>query len=351
MSDYAVKDVKESWRWLGHEGFTELVALHPEYRPGKENFEWNLKQGAFPRILYTKSEEEVVRFVEKYHGQRMVCYSLNDRPMIFKNEKGYARSATEKEIKASRNLVFDFDFRNDKVTKAQVEAFEKFLSTPAQDYFSDLGLKSPAEAYTGRGFHLLFAYPAILVEGCADIAARLRKFCADFGDDFHKELEGLEAKLDNTQDLRRVVKIYGTAKPNVGICSRWHGSERVEDEELRNHLLVMKLEYGSEKQRMNEPAFGPKLVTINGELPQLFMTLLRQDQKLRELWEGKGKAEDADSSGSGYDFSLARRLLAYGYSDVSEIATILALRPNGSFQNHHKSEDYLRRTIAKALMS
>ena len=82
----------------------------------------------------------------------------------------------------------------------------------------------------------------------------------------------------------------------------------------------------------------------------MFLQLLRQDEKLKDLWEGNGKAK-GDTSGLGYDFSIARRLLALGYRDVDQIGTVLALRPNGSFQNGNKKEEYLCRTIGKALSS
>ena len=48
--------------------------------------------------------------------------------------------------------------------------------------------------------------------------------------------------------------------------------------------------------------------------------------------------------------SLLRKLLHLGYKNIDELATILALRPEGSVRKSGKGEGYLRTTLAKALM-
>ncbi len=100
----------------------------------------------------------------------------------------------------------------------------------------------------------------------------------------------------------------------------------------------------------DRPAFGPALLSVGTELPQIVQTLLRTDEKARALWEGRGKTE-GDQSGFTYDFSFARKLLASGVTDLSDVATALALRPTGAFASNGRSELYLRRTIARVLMS
>ena len=51
-------DVLKSYHWLDHKehGFTELLALHPAYKPGKENIEYNTSNDTFPKIWYSKSD-------------------------------------------------------------------------------------------------------------------------------------------------------------------------------------------------------------------------------------------------------------------------------------------------------
>src|SRR5579872_2392752 len=49
---------------------------------------------------------------------------------------------------------------------------------------------------------------------------------------------------DSTQDLRRMVRCYGTGKPGVGVVSRFYGRERVEDAALRDYLLGLRVSSG-----------------------------------------------------------------------------------------------------------
>ena len=104
-----------------------------------------------------------------------------------------------------------------------------------------IGLRLPAWASTGRGFNFLFSYPAILVWEHPDIVDRLKEFRRKFVDAYRQELDRAGLRLDNTQDLRRMVRIYGTAKPDVGIVSRFHGAERTEDGNLRAYLLALEV--------------------------------------------------------------------------------------------------------------
>ena len=350
MVGYSVENLGKGYQWLGHDKWTELVALHPDYKPGKQNYEFNLKNNTYPRIWYARDERDVVRFVEQHHKDRMVCYSLNDRPQIFKNDKGYARSAYENEIEVSRNLFIDIDFENKKPSKVQQQAFGKFLKE-SDSYFQDLGLGVPTRVYSGRGYHLLFAYPAIQVSEHPDISARLKKFSKDYGHDYRRDLENLEARVDSTNDLRRIVRCAGTAKPDVGIISEFQGGERIEDIALREYLLSMSIDEAQKlpiPQDSKVPVFGPQLINVHDELPPLFQNLLQRDEKLRNYWNGNGKV-NGDGSRSGYDYSIARRIIALGYRNLDDLATVLFVRPEGAVRKSGKGEDYVRRTLSKAI--
>lgn len=338
---YFIDDVSKSYRWLGHKEFTELNAYHPEFRPGKENLDWNKKKSTFTKIWYARNEKNVIEFVKKYGPTHFICYGLNPRPQILKTKRGYTRSAKESEIEKSQNLLMDFDFENKDVNKEQIASLEIFLEKGEQ-YFLDLGFKAPVRAFTGRGYHFLKAYPFILTKDFPDIKERLRYFNNGFRQAFRKELERLEVKLDpSTIDLRRVVKIYGTSKPEVGVISRFYGNKREEDEALRDYLLNLELP---------EMDIGEIVLKIENELPYWFRDLLEKDKKLNELWEGQGKPETSDTTSSGFDYSVVKKLIQLGYRNIDELSTILALRPYGSFQKHHKNEQYLKRTIANALL-
>ena len=70
----------------------------------------------------------------------------------------------------------------------------------------------------------------------------------------------------------------------------------------------------------------------------------------RGLWNGVGKPGNTDRTRSGYEYSVARCLLRLGYTDVSELATILALRPEGSVRKSGKDQLYALRTVGNALI-
>ncbi|MDA2935401.1 hypothetical protein MYX82_13845 [Acidobacteria bacterium AH-259-D05] len=337
---YCLEDVTKSYNWLGHKTWTELNAFHPNYTPGKENFEWNLEQKTFPRIWYGRSEKEVVNFVQRYVQERTVCYGINPRTRIFKNKREYARCALDKEIEISQSILFDFDFESGKVTKNQVAALETFLKK-TDEYFFDLSLKTPVRAFTGKGYHLLFAYPEIEVKEHPDISEKSKEFRDEFNDEYRRDLENLEVRLDKTQDLRRMVRIYGTAKPDVGIVSCFYGGERVEDESLRNYLLSLKT---------RERCLGSLVLNTGSKLPDWFQKLLERDRDLRELWSGKGKPQNTDRTRSGFDYSVVRRLLWLGYKNIDELGTVLALRPEGGVKKSGKGEQYITRTIGNALL-
>jgi hypothetical protein len=338
MPPYHLQDILASYRWLGHQGFTELNAYHRDYEPGPENFDWNLKHNLFPIVGYTRSEHGVAGFVRKHHAYRMLCYGLNPRPRMFTNDNRRPRSAREHEIQISQNLLIDIDVASKQPSEGQIAELGDTL-TRAEDYFLDQGFMAPVRAFTGRGYHLLFAFPEIKVSECPDIASRLRQFSEGFKSAYGRELADFDARVDSTHDLRRMVKMYGSAKPQVGIISKFYSGERLEDERLRTYLL------GLESREERKIA----LRLDAGELPPWFETVLQKDARTRELWSGAGKLA-GDTSRSGYDYSLVLRLMGLGHTDICDLATILALRPEGAVQKSGKGDSYIRHTIANAIL-
>jgi hypothetical protein len=62
----------------------------------------------------------------------------------------------------------------------------------------------PERAFTGRGYHILFAYPRITIPGVPE--------------QYRQRLAPLECRVDSTFELRRRVCVYGTSKLAVGIA-------------------------------------------------------------------------------------------------------------------------------------
>lgn len=349
MVGFSLDDFCRGYGWRGHEGVTELTALHPEHKPGRENFGWNKQHDALPRVGYARNVEEALAFVRRNYPGRMVCYSLNDRPRMFKNDRGYPRAAREEEIELSRNLFVDLDFENKKVSEAHKAEFKDAGLKEIDGYFQDLGFRAPEKADSGRGWHLLTAYAPIYVKDVPDIKERLRKFGREFARDLPHFLRKYEMKSDSVFDLRRLVKCYGTAKPNVGIVSKFYGSKRHEDNELRTYLLGMKLEQRIPANSSMTPAFGPRLVNPADDLHEVVRSLIRLDRRLNDYWHNRGKLS-GDTSCSGYDFAVVRRLKTLGVGDIDVLATAIVIRPLGAVRQSGKGEDYVRRTIANALL-
>ncbi len=244
-----------------------------------------------------------------------------------------------------KNIFWDFDCIST-VTDSWQNAFTGFLENHAIPYLYDFGFQMPVTSFSGRGYHVLFAIPTFEVKDCPDFSERNKRFAEDFRNKFKRELGNLETRLDHTSDNRRLIRVPGTAKPNVGVVSQFYGHVRCEDEALREYLLAMDISETAEEKHHRPRDADPSCV------PSSLEELLARDRRLRDLWNGTGKPASKDCSRSGYDFSLVRRLAKkYRISDRNMLATVLETRPDGAVQASDKDAKYVRRTIENALRS
>lgn len=332
------EDIIASYRWLRHQGhgYTELRAFHKDYKPGPENFEHNRGKNAFPKVWYFGSEREVLKFVERFHKDHTCCYGVNPRPAILRSQKGHPRGARERDIATVMNFYLDIDFAKEDVSREDYLDLRELLDD-IDFYLKKLKITPPVRSFTGNGFHTVFALPPISVNDYPDIKEKLNLFRHEIQYEFSDAMKCIRARMDNTMDLSRVAKIYGTKKPHGKYCSRFFGKERVEDKVLLEYLRIL------------EPEKKPvDTVPILDELPQSFKRLLSSDNTLRMLWDGVGKS-DGDLTHSGYDFSLVKECMQKGITDIVELATILKLRPEGAVQQSGKGDSYVRLTIANAI--
>ena len=334
-TQYLADDASRAYAWLEHQAYTELNAIDPARRRPT-------------CIAHVNSYAQVEAFVTRYAGRSLVCWGLNERPKVLTNDRGYARSARNSDIEVVSNLALDIDMEpgaeHDRLRAKLVSWVQNEVGT----YIQDLGGLAPVYVDTGRGVHVLIALPRTKVADYQDLPLQLAAFRDAAAQDWKQDLSSLEARLDRVQDLRRVLRVPGTAKPDIGYMARFVGYERTEDRGLLEHILSLQTRNGHDVNS-HEPAYGARLLTVYDRPPVVFEALLERDAKLRDLWLGRSKPEGSDTSGSGYDISLIRRCLILGVHNVSELATILALRPNGSVQGSGKGEVYIRRTIAAAL--
>ena len=340
---YNADDIMKSFAWLGHAqyGFTELVAFHPGYRPGRESFQYNLKHDLLPKIWYVKTKKQVLSFVARYHQDHTCCYGINPRVSILKNTTNHVRSAKDADIEIVMNLYLDFDCIDTHTEQWNLFMLEELLHE-IEAYLKKENISTqPVRAFTGNGYHLLFAVPPIKVNEHSDIGERLKKFREGIYNTFSDDMKREGIRLDSTMDLRRVAKMYGTRKPfPQSKLSSFYGSERIEDHALREYLLSLPL--------TDPPGTGIS-IRIPEKLPDTFKNLLSNDSVIQGLWNNKGKGAIGDISSTGYDFSLAKECIQRGITDINDLFAILALRPEGAFQKSGKNEHYIRRTIGNAV--
>lgn len=345
---FNASDVIQSYRWMGHQGqgYTELLALHPAYKQGKEHFEENKSNGAFPKIWYATSEKQVLAFLTRYHGTHMCCYGVNPRPEILKNGKGYPRRAKDKDIATVKNFYFDFDAVQEMSADRKLDAFDGLFGA-VDSYLTEKGIQRPVHAFSGNGYHLLFALPSVQVKEHEDISERINGFLKEVRDKFDNDMQSVGIKVDTTTDLSRMAKIYGSRKPGNGEVSRFHGIERAEDPVLLEYLLSLPAVNNGAKNNRTQSRIQ---LEVYEALPRQFVELLAKEPEIAHLWNGTDKNE-GDTSRSGYDMSLMYACIKRGIKDVKSLSTILMLRKDGSYTASGKDGKYVQLTVAKALRS
>ena len=338
-ASYNAMDIFTAGKYFsqGQYGLYELVALHKDFRPGRENYEHNIASKAFPKVWFTKRPGAFVKFVQQYYKNHMCCVGVNPRPDALKSEKGFNRSAKDADIENVTHFYFDIDFEGKNPTDMQLADLRLALMT-MEPFYQDQGFQTPTLNYSGNGYHIIHKIPPVPVAEYPDIKQRQQYFRDQFQAGFSGELSRLECIVDNTLDLSRKIKLPGTKKPGDARLSSLEYVNYKPDEALRDYLLNLDI----------QPNDDVPLEMRVKEMPECFVALLKQDEFIHNLWNGEGKTS-GDTSRSGYDYSLIRRCLKQGITDLNDLYAILALRPDGSVQAAGKGEQYVRNTIANAI--
>lgn len=349
MIRYNLDDMARFVAWLGHEDRSEFSALNPNYRKGREHAVYNRENETYPKHAYPATDKAAIAFALRHHRDHLIAVGLNDRPEVYLNHHGYPRAAKGHEVLISRSLMLDIDTDTKPANETQIAGLESLLDSRAVEWFRDNQFLDPAIGLSGNGAHLLVGYEPILVRQTPDISRRLKLFAEWFQADIGDDLSSLDMKTDTSvHDIARKIKLYGTAKPGSDRVARWYGGDRVEDDAVRDYLLGLDLNEPETVHPILKPAYGPTLIRVDNHMPRMARSLLEQDPRLKDLWEGRGKTA-GDTSRSGYDFSLVRRYLVLGYRDLDGLATVLATRPDGAVRQANRGEDYIRLTLANAI--
>lgn len=325
MAELSIADVRRGAEFLysSGRGYLELSAIPVDRGEGR-----------FPQVSYVRGVDAVMQWARRSEG--LLLCGVQPRPRPLRGERGFVRAAVDADIEVVETVFLDFDYASKVATGLQWEAAAAaWLDGAVAEYCLDLGSRLPARSFSGRGVHLFFASAPVSVSLCPDVRERLRAFRDGFVAAHREGLSRLELECDNTQDLSRKVRLPGTAKPSVGVLSCFYG-ERVEDAALREYLLSLSVP---------EPRAGGLRLAVGGGAPSWLPSLLERDAALGRLW--RGDKDGGDVSQSGVDYSVARRLLRLGYTDVSEVARALLSRPGTTAVE--KGEGYVRRTIGEAL--
>ncbi len=338
-ASYNLRGVYDAAKYFNHgkHGYSELIALNKDFKPGREHIEENKANNSFHKIWYSYRLGAFIRFVQEYYKDHMLCVGVNPRPTALKSEQGYNRGATDADIEQVTHFYFDIDFEGKNPTDMQLADLRLALMK-MEAFYQDQGFETPTLNYSGNGYHIIHKLPPVAVSDYPDIKARQHVFRGEFQSGFSGELSRLEAIIDNTLDLSRKIKLPGTKKPGHSRISSLEYVNHKPDEALRDYLLSLDI----------QPKDDLPLEIRVKDMPERFAGLLKQDRFIRDFWNGTGKTK-GDTSRSGYDYSLIRRCLRLGVTDINDLYAILALRPGGSVRAAGKGEKYVRNTIANAI--
>lgn len=331
---YSAGDLNQFYYCLNHQTVTQFTA----FDPSGENY---------PVNRYVNRTDGLETLVNRTAGKYVVTVGLNERPTELLNEYGYPRAAKDRDINCSQHVLLDFDNVATNISSTLRYQRHQYFLNEYHDHFRDQGCLPPSLVIdSGSGIHVIHSYPVIPVAEHPDIVDRLRKFYEETETVIGDETDRLGLKLDRSKaNLCTLIKVPSTAKPG-GIQSRLLYARRHEDEQLRIHLLSMRVE---PKNQRYSPIYGASLLTINNDnYHPIVQALLRRDFKLRSYANKKGKPKGTDTSRSGYLYSFAQRLIILGVRDLDILGSSLAVLAEQF--GKQVTEENIRRTIAAALV-
>jgi hypothetical protein len=180
------RDVRLTYRFLGHENETELRMIDPT---NKES----------PLIIHVQNENDFVRVCAEFDGKKNIYVGINER--IPKGTKC-------DDVICINAIVLDIDSKHPKSSPATQDERHK-AKQMADTVMSYLKSKKrfPFMAMSGNGWQIwLKVKIPVTIENKKKYEAVIKEFHREIMREFSSD----DAKIDNIGDLARVIKVIGT---------------------------------------------------------------------------------------------------------------------------------------------
>lgn len=378
--------IVDAWHYLGHEGYgcTELRCILP-HNKGVLGIGYYDDVDAFVRdCMWANADPR----------RSNVYVGLNPRPSNFmgaganKIRSDLRFGGKDADIEFLTTIALDIDPTRPKDTASTAAELMGAIEIvdEAAAWLESKGFARPFRLMSGNGAQMWLSLPPtriVDVGGTDHVTAALKLFESRVRDRFATP----KHKVDSIYNLSRIIKVPGTrswkgtdddserpqrvAMP-LGACAR------VNDEAILAAILALPgLEEAAPKAPpaaaagsngvVHEDGRGAEnataapvdvsgligTVSLGHEMSRTVFALVTKDRACKLAFEGRGKpaigkdGKPLDTSGSGYDYTLASALVAKGVTDIGEIATAIACRPDR--HGREKGARYCARTAIRAV--
>ena len=264
---------------------------------------------------------------------------------------GPRQRATEDQVAALIGYCVDVDFQtstdkpNGKKRPPQDKALELIKTMP---------LLPTLIVYTGHGYHGWWLFREPYTIDSPEERVRIKSLSTSWGQILQRNAKSHGWDVDSVFDLARVMRIPGTMnckdpqhKIATSIVSEEAGARLSGPDEIEQFLPT---DWELWSNSTNAPS-GTLILDKNAEPPfEKYQVLRNNDDKFRLSCDRKRK-DLSDSSGSGYDMSLAAITVRAGWTDQEICNLMIATRRQANDELKLNRSDYYERTINKARMS
>lgn len=287
------------------------------------------------------TEEDYQKWIDRYNGKIQVYVSIN--PI----KKGSRKFPHDEDVSYWCNEYIDLDCEKPKeckgynATDAELEKMEPFAGK-INKWLADNGFKTGYNDFTGNGYRWILPIPPLKLDGVdlAELAAKKKEF---------KErlvkgvgiTPGCGAAIDSVFDFKRITGVPGTQNAKKVVDGRqgrhrdsFTGAERDEDQDLRDYIMLIKIEHAAPALAAPRPA------------TRTLEEILKKNEKIKKLYNGDSSKYQSRSDA---EWALCCELARQGFDPVA-IEDALRGSVLGKADEKEKAGhgEYLTRTAQKA---